>query len=363
VAITNASGVLQQTVAIDFGAQTMSVNGGAATSFTPSTFVSSLNTALGSAGTATFTNGVLSLSATGSNGVAIADDATTPSQSSNGEGFSQFFGLNNLIESSATPNYNTGLTASSPNTFAAGGTIDLELSDSTGAAIRQASLTIPATATTIGNVISGLNASVGAYGSFSLDSKGQLTFTPAANSGVSVSVVSDTTANSVGGLSLSQTFGIGTSTRAGRAGSFSIRSDIANNPSNLAMAQLDLTQSIGGSPALAVGDGSGATAIANSGAVTTSIPAAGAMAAMQSTVSNYGAELSGQVGNSATAASNAQQSASALLTQANSQRSSSEGVNLDQELVNLTVYQQSYQACSRLVMASNDMYNTLLQMV
>jgi flagellar hook-associated protein 1 FlgK len=204
---------------------------------------------------------------------------------------------------------------------------------------------------------------VGAYGAFSLDSKGQLSFTPAANSGVSLSVVSDTTANSVGGLSLSQTFGIGSVSRSNRTGSFSIRSDISNNPANLALAQLDLTQTIGGSPALGLGDGSGATGIANSGAVTTSIPAAGALAAMQSTVSDYAAELSGQVGAAANAASDAQKSAAALSTQADAQRSSSEGVNLDQELVNLTTYQQSYQACSRLVLASNDMFNTLLQML
>lgn len=363
VAITNSAGVLQKTVAIDFGADTMSVNGGAATSFTPSTFVSSLNTALGTSGSASFTNGVLSLSATGSNGVAIADDATTPSQSSNGESFSQFFGLNNLIQSNTVTNFNTGLTAASPNTFAAGGEISLELTDSTGAAIRQANITIPASATTVGGVVSALNAGVGAYGAFSLDSQGQLTFTPAANSGVSVSVVSDNTVNSVGGLSLSQTFGIGSVSRSNRTGSFSIRPDISNNPSNLALGTLDLTQSIGGSPALGAGDGSGASAIANSGSVTTSIPAAGALSAMQSTVSNYAAELSGQVGAAATAASDAQQSAAALSTQADSQRSSVEGVNLDQELVNLTTYQQSYQACSRLILASSDMFNTLLQMV
>ena len=39
------------------------------------------------------------------------------------------------------------------------------------------------------------------------------------------------------------------------------------------------------------------------------------------------------------------------------------GVNLDTELVNLTTYQQSYNACARLIQASKDMYTTLLQMI
>ena len=50
IAIVDSNSQLQQQVAIDFSADTMSVNGGAATSFTPATFLTSLNTALGGAG-------------------------------------------------------------------------------------------------------------------------------------------------------------------------------------------------------------------------------------------------------------------------------------------------------------------------
>jgi flagellar hook-associated protein 1 FlgK len=62
-------------------------------------------------------------------------------------------------------------------------------------------------------------------------------------------------------------------------------------------------------------------------------------------------------------AGDSDQSAQALLAQANAQRSAAEGVNLDNELVNLTTYQQSYNACARLIQASKDMYDTLLQML
>jgi flagellar hook-associated protein 1 FlgK len=364
IAITNPAGVMQQRVDISFSGAaggTMSVNGAAPTAFTTANFLTSLNTALGGSGTATFSNGVLSIAAGGGNGVAIADNPTTPSQSINGEGFSQFFGLNNLVQSTTTTNYNTGLTAASPNTFAAGGVLNLEISDATGAAIRQASLTVPSGGT-VGGVIAALNGSMGAYGSFALDSKGQLSFTAAANSGVSISVISDNTANSIGQVSLSQTFGIGSTSRSARAGSFSVRSDIAADPSKLAMAELDLTQTVGGSSALGTGDGRGGQAMAQSGSQTTSFSAAGDMAAIQASVSGYAAELSGLIGTKAANAANAQKSAAAISTQADAQRSTVEGVNLDQELVNLTIYQQSYNACSRLVQASSDMFNTLLQM-
>ena len=44
-------------------------------------------------------------------------------------------------------------------------------------------------------------------------------------------------------------------------------------------------------------------------------------------------------------------------------RSSAEGVNLDQELISMTTYQQAFNAAARLVQASKDMYDVLIQMV
>jgi flagellar hook-associated protein 1 FlgK len=365
IAITDANGVIQKRVDVTFtgGTGIMSVDGAGGFGITATNFLSNLNTALGGFGSASFSNGVLSLSAAGGGGVAIADDATTPSSNSTGQGFSQFFGLNNLVQSSTTTNYATGLAAASPNTFAPGGTIKLEIADSGGSAIRQASYTIPAGATTVSDIINGLNASVGAYGSFGLDARGEMSFTPAANSGVSVSVVSDNTANAVGGLTLSQTFGIGSSSRSARASTFSIRTDIAADPSKLAFSQLDLTQAVGGLPALGTGDGRGALALAQSGDQATLFSAAGGLAAVKVSVSDYAAELSGTIATKSSTADNAAKAAAAVSVQADAQRSSVEGVNLDEELVNLTTYQQSYSACSRLIQASSDMFAVLLQMI
>ena len=40
-----------------------------------------------------------------------------------------------------------------------------------------------------------------------------------------------------------------------------------------------------------------------------------------------------------------------------------EGVNIDEELVNLTTYQQAYNANARLVQASQNMIDTLLNVI
>jgi flagellar hook-associated protein 1 FlgK len=368
IAITNSTGVIQQRLDVDFGAGQINVtdNSGAAStvSFTPANFLTALNTALGGEGSASFTGGALTLSAAGAtDGVAITDDPTTPSSNA-GMNFSQFFGLNNLIQTNQYANVTGSLGASSPNTFAAGGTISLELTDAKGAAVRQINMTVPAGAATIGDLINSLNSTVGSYGGFALDAQGHLAFNPSpAYQGSSISVVSDNTANTAGGPNLSQLLGIGWTTQAARTGSYSIRSDIAANPSLLSLAQLDLSQTVNGQPALAVGDGRAAMAIANSGSATTQFSAAGALKGALTSVSDYASELAGQIGASATNASNQSDAANALLAQATAQRSAREGVNLDTELVNLTTYQQSYNASARLIQAAKDMYATLLNMI
>jgi flagellar hook-associated protein 1 FlgK len=368
IAITNSSGVIQQRLDVDFGAGQINItdNTGATStvSFTPANFLATLNTALGSEGSATFTNGALSINATaGSDGVAITDDPTTPSSNA-GLNFGQFFGLNNLIQSSQYANVSSSLTAASPNTFAAGGNIGLELVDSNGAAVRQINLTVPAGAATIGDLINGLNSTIGSYGSFGVDAQGHIAFAPSnAYRGASVSVISDNTSNTAGGPNFSQLMGLGWTTQASRTSSFSIRTDIAANPALLSLAQLDLTQTVNGQPALAVGDGRAAMAMANSGSASATFSAAGQLKGALTSVSAYGSELAGQVGAMASNASDHADAANALLSQATAQRSARQGVNLDTELVNLTTFQQSYNASARLIQAAKDMYDTLLQMI
>ena len=109
VDVVNAQGAVQRKVDVDFTAGTLSVNGAAATSFGgAANFVSALSTALGSSGSASFSaDGALTISATGGNGVAVADSATSPTAKA-GQAFTSFFGLNDLVTSSVPSDYATG---------------------------------------------------------------------------------------------------------------------------------------------------------------------------------------------------------------------------------------------------------------
>ncbi|HUO23758.1 MAG TPA: flagellar hook-associated protein FlgK [Caulobacteraceae bacterium] len=358
VAIVNSSGVIQKQVAIDFSAGSMTV-GGVSTSFTPATFLSTLNTELGTSGSASFTNGALSISATGAgNGVSIADSTTTPSSNA-GQGFSQFFGLNDLVVSSANTHLNTGLTSADPNTFS--GTLTLSLADSSGANVRTTTITMP-TGGTMANVLSALNSGVGAYGSFSLDTNGALVFTSNSSTPVTVSAGQDATTNSAGGPSFSQMFAIGDSATANLTGTYSVRSDIASNAGKLQTSTLNLSAAAG-SAALLSGDGSGLLAMAQSGSKAITIPGVGGLASASNTVTGYASQIAGLIGTNISAADNLSTTAQATATQASSALSSATGVNMDQELVNLTTFQQAYSASARLLQAANSMYDSLLQMV
>jgi flagellar hook-associated protein 1 len=365
IAIVDSSGDLQQQVTIDFSADTMSVNGGTPVSFQPSDFLTSLNSALGGAGTASYSNGALSISATASgSGVAIADDATNPAQDG-GQGFSQFFGLNDLITSNEITNYNTGMKTTDPSDLVAGGTITFQIANSSGTQVTSIPVTVPAGGfATIQDMLNALNAQVGGvgqYGSFSLNSQGALSFTPN-SSGVTLAVSSDTTQWGANGPSLSQLFGIGVTQQASAATAYQVRSDIEANPSNMALAQLNLSAAAG-TPVVAIGDGSGATALANAANAQISFGAAGSLPAMTTTVSQYAANLAGAIGQQASAASSASTAATAVQSEAQTRLQSVEGVNLDEELVNLSTYQQAYNASARLIQAAQNMINTLLDIV
>jgi flagellar hook-associated protein 1 len=360
IAVTNAAGVIQTRADIVFSGGTMTINGAAAT---PADFLTVLNAQLGGAATASFTDGKLTIAATGTNGVAIADDATSPSAKA-GRGFSHYFGLNDLISTDRPAIYDTGLTAASPHGFTAGETMSFRFTGENGAKLRDLQVAVPAGGT-VGDLIAALNdpaTGVGRFGAFSLAADGSLTFTGSGNPAPTLSVLEDRTTQVPSGISVTEMFGIGGGVRASRADGFSLRADIRQSPSRLALAQLNLAAAAGTS-SLSVGDGRGALTLADAGERTANFQAAGDSSGGPLSVSRYAAELSGEIGGKAAAAKNRKETAQALYGEAGARQMAHEGVNLDEELVLMTTYQQAFNASARLIQAASDMYDTLLGMI
>jgi len=360
VAVTNTSGVVQARADIVFSGSTMTVNGAAAT---PATFLSVLNTQLGGTATASFSGGVLSVSASGTNGVVVADGATSPSDKA-GRGFSHYFGLNDLVSTDRLALFDQGMTTASAHGFTAGETVTFRFTGAQGARSRDLTVAIPAGGT-VGDLIAGLNdttTGVGRYGAFSLNASGALTFTASGNPPERLSVLEDRTTQVPSGLSVTELFGIGAGVRASRADGFSLRSDIRQSPSRLALATFDGTASVG-TAGLSTGDGRGALALADAGERTATFMAAGDSIGGTTSISRYAAELSGDIGGKAALAESRKTSAVALYGEASARQQAQEGVNLDEELVLMTTYQQAFNASARLIQAAREMYDTLLGMI
>lgn len=366
VAVVDASGALVRRIDIDFAAQTIAVDGGGAVGFGPGATIddltTALNTALGAMGAATFTNGALTISASGGNGVAVIDDPANGSDRA-GRAFAHFFGLNDLVRSTGPSFYQTGLEGTDLHGFAGGSTIGLKLAGPDGKSLANVSVTVTAGAT-IADLVTDLNTGVAPYGSFALDADGALAFTPAAAYGeVRLQVADDTTARGATGVSFSELFGVGEGPATNRAHNLAVRTDIAADTAKLALARIDLSSAALGEVVLGAGDASGAQALQKMSETPVRFAAAGDLPLTNTSVFDYSGRFAGDLGRRALTAERARDSADALRIEADGRRASIEGVNIEEEMVNLTTWQQAFNASSRLLQAAKDMSDILLSIV
>jgi len=363
LAVADTNGNLVSRVDVDFGAGTLSVNGGASQSIgaTIGSFTTALNSALGSNGDASFADGALSVSATGTNGIVVQDDATAPSNRG-GTGFSQFFGLNDLFQAGAPSILSTGLSAGDAGGFAAGGTLSFVLKGPNGEVGKQANITLTS-GMTVGNIVSALNTSFGGAATFALGADGSLAVTPSSDySGYQLNVTADTTARGTTGMSFTSLFGLGLAQAANQAAGFSLNQAVSSEPGRLPFAQSTIDSSTAvGDTIVTHGDARGAIALQNIGSMQQSFARVGALGAQNATLDDYAASLYQDVATrsqTATANSTAQGD---RLQEAQSRQSAQSGVNLDEELSNMMIYQQAYSAGARMLTVAQQLFDTLLQ--
>jgi flagellar hook-associated protein 1 FlgK len=317
--------------------------------------INAINTGLGGAATASFANGKLSITAANSsNGVVVAQDDTNPS-SRGGSGFSQFFGLNDIVQSSTSTLVPSGLTSSDAAGFTTGQEVDITLRDATGKSLGNYALQ-PATGGTVGDLVTSLNSgSLGSYGTFSLDDKGRIRFDPAASTpGATLTISADSTDRFGTGRSFTQLMDL-TGASAGLDNG-QVNSVMALDSSKVPLARL---QDVAvGAKALGAGDIRGATAFVTQLDSTVDLGSSGV-----TTVSRFAASTLGNIGLQASQASSRLDAATASRDDAVNRRDSFSGVNIDEELSQMVVLQNSYQASARIFTVAGQMYQTLLDMV
>ena len=363
-AVVDSSGRTIESVQVDFDAGTLTTSAGGVTAMggTVAGFASALNSAFGGSATVSFTDGVMSLSATGTNGVAVAQDPTNPSDRG-GRGVSAFFGLNDLVTTSRPVFYQTGLSGTDAHGVTSGD-ITFGIRNGNGDLIQ--SITYTPGGTTFDDIINDLNGAgvLGSFATASLDANGSLTISPnTAGSVAVIDVISDTTLRGTTGTSLSAIFGLGIEGPAERARGLSLKDELSLNPSLLATSKFDPTATAVGSVGVAAGSNDGALALQGALGSAVNLRTMQGTEYLNLSLTDAAAQIASDAGSKATTLLNRAEASEALREEAKLRRASAEGVNLDEEMVNMTVFQQSYSAASRLIQASKDMYDTLLNMV
>lgn len=309
--------------------------------------VSAINAGLGGAGTASFANGRLAITANGSGrGVAVGQDETAPADRA-GQGLGEFFGLNDVIVSeSLRP---AGFAASDAHGFGAGESAELVLRDGSGREIAR-QLVGPVSGPTFGDLTADLNAGpLSAYGSFAFDDAGRIAFTPvSAMTSSSLSMAGDTTSRFGTGLGLTGMLGLG---RAGALDAAGVGAALLADPTRLPLARLQT--GVVGAQVIGQGDTRGAAALSD---------ALGSVPGRES-LSDMTGNFVAQMASEARRAGNLRDERTALYQDALNRRDNVSGVNIDEELAQMVVLQNSYAASARMISAANEMYQTLIGMV
>jgi len=371
VGLIDAGGNLQQRLTIDFDARTITGENPVATySFaanTVSSFASALNSAMNAAtpsGSANFSGGVLSLNMSNQGGIVIQQDPADPSARA-GRGFSHFFGLNDLVSRPTPLFFESGLDGTDLHGFNAGGEISYEIRDAAGRSITTRTINISGALTAPGadmdDLLAALNApgtGVGEFGAFSLDAAtGRVTF--AANPAFQVTLASDTTQRGTTGVSFTAMNGLSESATAARALEVDVNTQIASDPSRLAVGRPNLTAAIG-ARVIEAGDNRGSAALVAARDSVRGFPAAGVLTAQSTTLAVYAARLGGEAGRLASDAQRSADGAEAVASAATDRRAQVEGVNLDDELLRMTTYQNAYAAAARVIQAATEMLDVLM---
>ena len=367
IGIVGANGTLARKIDIDFDLGTLSVNGGAGVPIgaTIGSMTAALNGALAGFGSAGFANGKLTMTNTNAGNGFVFDEPATGQSLRGDKAFAHFFGLNNLITSSKPTSFATGLKTTDAHGFTVGDTMDISFAAPNGTKLADRTITIPAG--TIGDILTALNnpaTGLGLYGSFALTSNGTLQWN--ANAGYenhNIELSKDTAPRTGTSLSFGQLTGLSPTARSARATAPTINSNIAADPRKLGLAMPDLSSVAIGAVAVGLGDSMGAQAFFDINNMRMNFSAKIGQFAGNMTLGEFASGLAGDIGTRAATAENDKAAAEALMLEATTRRSNSEGVNLDEELIKLTAFQQAYSASARMISAADEMYETLLNAV
>ena len=173
--------------------------------------------------------------------------------------------------------------------------------------------------------------------------------------------VDDQTSRGPTGVSLSKLFGLGPGARENQAAGMQTPAGIISNNASLALGKLSVTAA--GGVALGQSDNRGALALHALEEAVAKFAQAGHLSGVTVTLSDYAGQLIGNAARLAAQAETVKLDREGINEEIKTQVGQISGVNLDEEMASLVIYQNSYNAAARLIKAAQEMLDTLLNAV
>jgi flagellar hook-associated protein 1 FlgK len=316
--------------------------------------ITAINGAAGLGGnvTASIVGGKLQLATSNGTGIVINENTSAIPVGDDTRGLSQFFGLNDLyvaggnyasydsnVQSSAT----AALGITGPLTFQFGAStvnVAVAVTDS----LADIATAINATAAlTAAGIRAGVVADASGFRLRVADSGGDNFLVTSAGTAVT-------------GLGM-------TAQRVGAAAQIAVRSSLVTNPNLVTRGDVSTTAVVGD---IDIGSGDGDAAQRLAGVFSTSLafPANGNnLPALNATLGGFAAQIVSSAATQAATTTSQLDYAQSLLTQLDTRLQNDSGVNLDEELANLTVLQNAYGAAARVITVTNDLFAELTNLL
>jgi flagellar hook-associated protein 1 FlgK len=185
--------------------------------------------------------------------------------------------------------------------------------------------------------------------------------------GQGIAINEGTSTEATTGFGFSHYFGLNDffvgSTVGGLASNISVRSDIVANGQNLARGELNEGTLAVGDTALTSGDASIASRMANKFTENLSFASAGGLPTTNTTLSGYGASILSDNATRSADADDVKNFRQTVLADVQNKSDSASGVNMDEEMANLILYQNAYSASARVITTLSEVMKTLTDMV
>lgn len=275
----------------------------------------------------------------------------------------QYNAVHNAGTAFPPPNALTGTrTVASTDAFSGTGSFRVAVVDANGAIVgTPADIDLSALgATTVGGLITAINAALGADGTAAIVN-GKLTIT-ATNAANGIAINEGTSQVTGTSQAFSHYFGLNDLFTGSSGIDMAVRSAIVSNPGLLVTGTLSNTATTG-QTGVTIGDNSAILKLGTVTDVANSFAAVGGLLAGDFTLGEYAAAVTGL-----SAAHGAEAEARFALeqdlqTSVDHRLSSFSGVNVDEEMANMIIYQNAFNASAKVMTTANEMLDALLQIV